>query len=462
MAKKAVLAISGTLLLFLVFSPILASAAFDISVTPFEGGFDLRFGKVSLIGPETNQELVVNITSDIAKQYRIYQTILEPLNNGQGATISGNNFFVYGLRGTNKFGTLSVEEQMSVSMGRTIIYTSNAQGASDSFTLVYSLRGPFNVPSGQYRGKISFVLQPIDSSQSPVTAFLNIFADIEVESSIEIKTTTGSKIIALNSAKEDAKSADLLTEIKGGLGNQFRIVQVMEQPLMSSEGNQLSEGAVNFQVQEVKKGSGVNTPTNLTAGRQEIYTSTPRGDADSFIITYSLGDLLKEKAGRYNGNIKYLVEGSGYVKAGLIDTLSLEVENERMFNLIVTPEMGGSLQFRDLKSNQPPRINEVTLQVKSNIGKRYQVSQNISSLFTSPEGQTIPGKYFTIREESLNTKGVLKYPDKTETKAGEMSLFVSDKEGSSDTFKVIYELTIPPDLHAGDYSTRIIYTLSEI
>jgi hypothetical protein len=462
MTRKTGFLVAGIVLFSLIILPRFALAAFNISVTPFEGGFDLRFGKVSAIGPETNKELVINITTDIGKQYRIRQSILEPLNNGQGVTIPPNNFFVYGLRGTNKFGTLSVEEQIPVSMGRNIIYTSNQEGSADSFTLVYGLRGPFNIAPGQYRGRISFSLEPIDSSQNSVTSILNIFADIEVESSIAIKIVSGSKVIALNSVSENAKSADVLVEIKGGLGNQFRITQVMEQPLMSSEGNELSAGALNFAVKEAKKGEGITTPTNLSSGRQDIYTSTSQGDADSFIITYALGDLSQEKAGRYKTNIKYLVGGSGYVKQGLIETLNLEVQNERMFNLVVTPEMGGSLQFRDLKPLQPPRINEVVFKINTNTGRRYQVSQNTPSLFTNKEGEIIPGKYFTMRTESLNTKGILKYPNKTEVRAGEMSLFVSDDLGTCDTFKVIYELTIPPDLHAGDYSTRFMYSLTEI
>ncbi len=462
MARKKLLLIAAIALFALIIAPRVALATFNMSVTPYEGGFDLRFGKVSLIGPETNKELVVNITSDIGKQYRIYQSILEPLNNGQGATIPSSNFYVYGLRGSNKFGTLAVVEQVPVSMGRTIIYTSNQQGASDSFILVYGLRGPFNLAPGQYRGRIGFNIESFDSSQSPVTVVLNIYADIAVESSVGISTPTGSRSIVLSSAKEDKKSSDVLVEVKGGLGSQFRIVQDMSSQIMSADGNQLSEGAINFEVKEAKKGEGVTTPTNLTSGRQVLYTSTPSGDADSFIVTYSLGDFSKQKAGKYRVNIRYLLEGSGYVKAGLIDTLNLELENERMFNLIVTPEIGGSLQFRDLKPNQPPRVNEVTLQVKTNIGKRYQVSQDTPSLFTDKEGNIIPGKYFTVRTESLNTKGILNYPQKTEVKPGEMSLFVSDETGSSDTFNVIYELSTPPDLHAGDYTTRIVYTISEL
>jgi len=462
MKKSRLIIIASLFFLTSVVLPQIASAIFNLSVSPYEGGFDLRFGKVSVISPETNKELVVSITSDIGKQYRIYQSILEPLNNSQGVTIPYNNFYIYGLRGTNKFGTLSVEEQAPVSMSRSIIYTSNASGESDNFTLVYVLKGPFDVPAGQYRGRISFTIEPIDSSQSPVTSILNIFADIEVESSVEVKTATGSSVITLNSGKENENSVDVLVEIKGGFGKQFRILQVMDQPLMSSEGNQLSNEAVTLLVKENKKGDALNTANNLTIGRQVVYTSSQRGDADSFVLTYSLGDISKEKSGKYRANVGYFVEGFGGARPSSINSLTLEVINERMFNLIVTPELGSSLQFRDLKPQQPPRINEVGIKINTNIGKRYQVSQNVSSLFTDKAGNSIPSNFFTVRTESVDTKGILKYPEKTEVKPGGMSLFISDNSGSPDAFKIIYELSIPSDLHAGDYSTTIVYTISEI
>jgi hypothetical protein len=49
-----------------------------------------------------------------------------------------------------------------------------------------------------------------------------------------------------------------------------------------------------------------------------------------------------------------------------------------------------------------------------------------------------------------------------EVKRGSRVLFVSDGRGSPDKFKVIYKLSPSEDIMAGDYSTRITYTLLEI
>ena len=440
------------------------SPNFSLSVTPYEGGFDLRYGKVGPATGRVNKELVLRMNTGIAKQYRVIQTLLDPLTNAEGQRIPQNNFVLYGLRGTNRFGILNVEQEAPIFLGRQVLYTSNATGDSDTFTLVYGLIPPENISPGQYRGRISFMLEPIGSNQGPVNVILNIYAEVEISSSIEVITATGSKNIVLNPNREEALSADVTFNIRGGFGKQFRILQGVENAI-SADGSTFDCSVINFSGKNAQKGITLNQPTPLAANQQQIiYTSSPAGEADSFTLTYSLGDLSKQKAGDYKLRVKYLFEGLAFAGPAmkLIDTLSLEVPVPRIFNLSVTPEMGGGIQFANIKPMQPPRTQEVTFETNSNLAKAYQVTQNMSGLLTDKEGDTIPGSYFTIREIGLDTKGTLKCSEKTELKAGETVLFVSDRNGSPDKFQAIYELSVPNDVHSGDYATFFTYSLSEL
>ena len=450
-------------MLFLFAQPqgVLA-ATFSLSVRPYEGGYNLDYGKVSPVSVRADKEVTVNITSDIGKQYRLVQTILDPLSTPEGREITRGNFFVYGVRGSNKSGTLNVEQEVPVGLSRQVIYTSNETGESDSFTLVYGLIISQDAAPGSYRGRISFTLEPIDSTQSPETAILNIFAEVEVESAIEIKTVAGAKNIKLKPGEEDTDSSSVIVNIQGGFGKQFQILQSITEQPVSSEGNFLDWEAVKFVGTNAQKGMVINEPTAFSSRPQIIYTSLSNGEADSFILSYRLGDLIEEKAGIYNTRIQYLMEGMGLSQERLIETLDLEIENPRIFDLVVSPELGGVMRFRELMPQQPPKTQEVILEVKSNIGKQYQVTQKVASLLTSKEGKIIPQENFTLREEGIETKGTLKYPNKTEVKSGEMVLFVSDKEGLPDKFKVIYELAVPKDIHPGEYYTGFTYSISEI
>lgn len=441
-----------------------AYAAFDLQIRPYEGGYDLRYHNIDPQTGKVNKEVVVDITSDISKQYRLIQVLQEPLTNEQGASVPQNSFTVYAVRASNNSGTVSVETDTPVFLGRTILYTSNSSGLSDSFILVYSLALPPDQEPGSYRGRLQFTLEPIDSSESAKIFILNIYADIETQTRFEINTSSQDKIIHLDASIPEKNSSDVGINIKGGLGKQFKIIQLLTQPLISPEGYELKAQSIKFAAGQAKEGSAVNQPLPLSDAAQAIYTSGARGQPDSFIITYSLDDLKGQKAGRYTSSIKYLLEGENIPGGGLIDTLRLEVENPRIFDLLITPELGGRIEFRGLKPMQPPKTYEVLIKIDSNTGKKYQVNQVITSGLMNKEGYEISSKYFTCRtEQSTDTKGSVRLQQQSAIeKQRDTTLFISDDDGSADTFKVIYELTPPPDVQAGDYSTTLVYSLLEI
>jgi hypothetical protein len=442
-----------------------ACAEFSLSVKPYEGGYDLNFGKIGLGASGANQEVIVNIRSDIGKQYRLIQTFFEPLTNSQGISIpTQNTCFLYALRGSAKYGTLSVEQETPVNFARSIIYTSNSQGLSDSFTLVYSLKGPFQVPSGSYRGRVGFSLEAIDSNQPPATAFMNILCEVESAEYIQIKTLDGDKRLRLNSRSLDSRSCLVDFNVLSGLGSQYRIIQSITEPLRSSEGFELPEGAVVFQMEQITKGSGPHQETPVSMRPQTIYSSDGKGNPENFIENFRLVDLSGVKAGTYKTNVAYLIEESNGQTTKRLGNYLLEVEVVNEFDLELKTESGGGvIQFKDIGPNKPARTFWIEVTVKTNLGKPYLVTQKVTSDLTNKAGKSIPSKYFTIRTETVNnTKGILKFPQNTEFKPGDTVLFVSDKKGSADTFKTVYELSAPVGVIAGDYSASVVYSLSEL
>ena len=438
-----------------------AFAAFSLSVTPFEGGQNIRFGNISAqANGIVNKEVTLRVTSNINKQYRVIQQILDPLSTADGYEVPYTSLRVYAIRGTNKYGTLSVTNEIPVSLSRSILYTSNTQGTPDSFQLVYRLLTS-NVPAGSYRGRISYTLEPIDSSQNSHTVVLNVFAEVSVENAIIIQTQDGSKTISLKHADKTKHNFDVSFDIIGGLGQQFKVIQIIPQPLASPEGKELALESVNFTVRGNKRGVATSQSTALSKREQVIYTSNINGDPDKFLITYNLGDLSWQRPGRYKTTLKYILQGTGILNTGLLDIFNLEVENEKIFQISAASETGG-INFLDLDPKDPPKISEVLIEVKTNLGKPYQVTQNVVSLLSNKAGDTIADKYFTMTTQSLDTKGDLKILAKSPVKKGDTLLFTSDKDGSPAQFAIVYELRVPREVKKGNYSTQILYSLSEI
>lgn len=461
-AFKSGILILGLVWIYLFSLPKPAAAEFSLSYRLTEGGYQLELSPINQY-----KGVRIEVVSDISTRYEVIARMIKPLENKDNpAIVIRDNFVLRGLRGTNRFGNFRVPTEDTRVNSNEVLYISGTAGDSDSFILVYGINQIQDITPGNYFGKVSFTLSPIDSTRSTVTkildVYVNISQEVEIKPAIEIIPASGLNTIILDSKKEEEMMFDVQVKINGRFNNLFSIFQFINKPLESNEGNKLDYGVINFKTSEVKKGMAVSLMP-LSNQRQNIYTSTPSGEApEGFVITYSLGDISGQKAGRYISNIQYYLEQTGKPTV-FLKSLYLEVNIERIFDIAITPQDEKStIEFKDLKPREPAKKNEVTIGIKTNIGKKYQVSQNVYSELTDNEGNTIPAKYFTLRTESMDTKGALMFLQKAEVKQGDTMLFISDDPGSPDNFKVIYELAYPMDIKAGDYSTRIIYTLSEI
>lgn len=437
-------------------------AVFDISYTLTEGGYRLE------LTPNASFKGVrLEVDSDLAQQYEIVQTVVKPLENRDNPGITLRDNLVYrALVGSNKFGSLRIPASDIPVRSGEVLYTSNATGNADSFTLVFGLLRAEDITPGYYFGRLAFTLNPVGSGGAQVTKILEISVKVEEEGRgqpmIKVSTIGGSRKIVLSSKKTGRQSEDVVFELGGTFKRLFSITQTLTSTLESQDANRLDNEAVSLLVKDVTKGMGINQLTPVSSRVQTLYTSGPNGQCDPyFVVTYSLGDLSKQKAGFYRSSMQYFLEDMG--SQVRLETIQFEIENERIFDLVVTPQgQSYTIEFRDLKPTSLPQRNEVTLEVKTNIGKQYQVIQDIRSDLLNAQGEAIPAKYFTLLTEPENTKGALKASVKQEVKKGSTVLFVSDTRGSADTFRVVYELACPPSSPAGNYETNVTYSLIEI
>jgi hypothetical protein len=147
-----------------------------------------------------------------------------------------------------------------------------------------------------------------------------------------------------------------------------------------------------------------------------------------------------------------------------IDDFDIEIVVEPVFDLeISTGDKKSIIEFRDIKPATPIKTSEVILKINSNISKPYQVTQDISGELSDTSGKAIPFEYFKMQVVLSDTsKGSSRLTEKTKVRKGNSVLFVSDNRGSSETFKVVYELNYPENINAGDYFANVVYDISEI
>ena len=435
-------------------------AAFSVSVTPYEGGSELRFGRLEAEIPQVKREATVTITTDVSKRYHVYQEMLMPLANSQGEVIPRDSLQIYTLQGSNARGSLEAEQTQSMPGGRMLLYTSDSAGQGDSFIVVYSLRLPAGSSGGTYRGQMMFTLEAVDGSVTSNKKYLNAAVTLESQAGLEVVTALGSRSIELQAEDLFQEKNEVLLKITGNLGQSYRLIQCLPEALRS-EHNDLPDDAVSFKVREGRKGR-VAEEGELRSGNTVLYTSNSSGSADNVSVSYHLKETLSAQAGLYRGKVRFFLETPMMTKGIEQPSLDFLVNIEPTFELQVSPETGGRIEFTDVKAMQPPKINEVAIGVATNLGRPYQISQKVNSLLMNEQGETIDEGEFTFYEQEVTKGGILKHPSRTEVEVGETTLFISDQQGSPAQFKIIYELTVPRDVGAGKYSSQITYTISEL
>ncbi len=442
-----------------------AHAIFELQVTPRRGGNNIRFEQVQPGVLPQNEEVTVTVQTDEAAQYRILQTVYQPLTNEFGNTIPQGAFIVFSP--SSPLGTLRTQLETPVSMGQYPIFTSNGAGDTDSFILVYNARVPENQPGGVYHTQIQFMLELVSPKSGITSRIVNMDVRLEIRPTfrITIKNVQGGRDLNFSRiTKDNPTSAEALNiEIQSNIGSTFRIIQQLTEPLMSQDGEMLDPGLIKFVATGANKGalSAAGTPVELSQAPQPFYTSNKVGEGDVLQLQYVIAPPADQKAGVYAGSISFRVESSSFSAPAETFNIPVKIEIEPTFYLDVKAEDGSGIHFGTFRTGDENQQKRVTLTVYSNMGKPYQVTQIIPRKLTNAEGKAIPESYFMYFGAEAQT-GKLQAKVPTPVQEGESVVFTSDNKGTPDKFILNYTLTIPKGTRAGSYSSEVRYSITTL
>lgn len=444
------LLIKGVIVLF-CFS---AQAETKIFVSPMEGVMDLDFGEVSF-SSLVNRRVKVEIVSSENKQYQVFQRLQEGLVNERGVRLNPSTIISYTLPGSSMRGSLYQQQPVSLSYNDQLLYVSAPEGGSDSFVVVYTLKGEKLNDYGQFLGRIVYTLRPIQGGEEEV-AILEI--SLKAESAVEVKcyTEKGDDVLRLTTRSEQTKTGYVRFSLKGARGGKWRVYQEVSCGWENEIGERISSEEIKFFTSQGEGEHIFSSPAPLKEERTVIYSSDKR--EDSFLIHFLLGEGIKEKkTGVYRGRLRYLVEGEGFQQ--WID-LDLEVEVCPVFNLEISFPPGG-IKFSNLL---PPssQFKEVKVEVKTNLGQPYIVMHTLTSPLTNEKGNQILPEFFAFKQEiEEGEKGKVRFGEFSPVPVGDVPVFFSDEKGSPAKFKVIYRLSPYKGMYAGSYTTVVSYSLAE-
>ncbi|MCM8774392.1 MAG: hypothetical protein NC820_06640 [Candidatus Omnitrophica bacterium] len=451
--RKLIFIISG----FLIFISSSGFAEISISVNLFEGGQSLRFSRVdsSIV---RSQEVRIRINSLEAAQYQVYQRVIEPFVNERGERLDMQALTSKTLLGSNSQGALYHTEEMSLSYGDELLYTSDTQGNSDSFRIIYTVRGNKLNASGSFLGKILYTVRQI-AGREEKTYILNVYIDASEEFNIEANTSSGRDIVKLNTKSKQEMEGYLRISFKGNLNKEVKLYQVLEDLPQNELRETIDKEVIKFSVSANDESKvSYRSPTGLEKKQVLLYSSNQ--PEDNVYVRFFLDEekIKSQKAGSYKSKLIYILERDGEERSFY---LNLEVDVQPIFTLetILPPE---GMYFTNLLPTSPPQVKEVEVIVKTNLGKPYMVIQTINNPLTNEEGKEIPCNYLTMRQEIIEGSPYkVQFSEFTSLPLGDTPLIISNDKGEPIRFKVTYRLKPYSGMFAGNYSTRVNYSLAE-
>lgn len=418
----------------------------------------MRFGRISS-GIEVSQEARIRVSSSEGTQYQVFHRLLDPLVNEKNVPLGNDVISTYTLLGSNASGTLYAQNVERIGFGDQLLYSSASGGESDNFTVVYAISSDRINATGNFFGRIQYAVRPVGgASQDDV--ILNMTVEVSGELKIEVEGSSTPDTVRLKLKGDRDREGFVKLGFRENIAGEIRAFQEVEIFPQDEFFTGINENLILYTASGSTKGElSPHVPTALTRKRSLIYSS--RAGEDTFYINFILNenDMGQQRAGTYKGKLKYIVEAGQDRRE---KDISLEVEVEPTFIMEVDLPTGG-LSFDRLLPDSQPSIREVDVQVRTNLGKPYMVTQSIASPLTNETGAQMPGEYFTMKIEPVDGQsGKGMFADYQPVPGSDHPIFASDNKGSPSHFKVIYRLRPFEGMAAGDYSTSIRFSLGEI
>ncbi len=434
------------------------SATLNLVVNSVDGSNSLRLGRV-VSGLDNKKELRIRISSDTASQYQVFQRVVEPVVNEKGETLDLKAIQTATALGSNGAGTLYIQNAESLTFSDQLIYTSGRSGEGDAFTVAYAVRPDLMNAAGNFSGKIAFTVRSTGGGNQD-QVLMNVYLD----STSEWKTSVvGGKLagrVHIKDTDTTDKTADYVkVSFSGNMGKEVRVYQEFENLPQDPAANEIAADAVRyFAAGSSAQGIRAVDPAPLARTKTLIYAA--QKPADDFLV-YFMMDPVKgplQTAGLYTARMKFIVETDDARQEFPID-LECEVQPIFSMDMAFPPE---GVSFANVLPTNPPVEKEVTVSVRTNLHKAYQVTQNMASVMVNEKGSEVKKDYFTFQVQvAPGDKGHTKFAEFSPMLVGEYPVFASDSQGDPAQFKVVYRLQGYTQMSGGSYAAPIRFSVNQ-
>jgi hypothetical protein len=268
-----------------------------------------------------------------------------------------------------------------------------------------------------------------------------------------------SRVSVKDTDKELDSSDGIKISFAGGDGNDVRIYQEVPVVPQDQRAQELKSGILLFMVASTDPSSSASGQGTLLDRPRDLIYSGRAAQNDLVIRFLPVTEKVSEQdAGDYAGQLKYAIETTQGRQEFTVD-LEFHVQPVFMMEASMPPE---GVSFNNVIATNAPEDKVVTLTVRTNLHKPYQVTQAFSSPLTNEKGKEIDKDHFLVKVDvPAGQKGKTKFVEFSPMEVGEYPVYSSDGQGSPATFKVLYRLQAYSQMNAGNFLAPIRFSLDQ-
>ena len=433
-------------------------AAVSLTVTPAEGGTSIRFGRVDTLSSE-DKEVRIRVNSDEGKQYQVFQRMVGPLVNEKGETVDHTAILSGGLIGSNAQGTLYIQDVEQLGFADQQIYSSDPAGNPDSFLVFYKVDPRALTVSGSFQGQLLYTVRPVGGGSIDETV-LTVTLETSVDLSIETSGNAGPDRVKISTEQRPVSDSTFSISFTNNVeGNPIKIYQQVDVLPRDELMQSIDTGLIQYLPLGGENGEILReASSDLRPEQVLIYEGTASHDAIGINFAVNQDMVQGYHAGEYEGQVRYVVETR---QGEQTFDCHLALTVEPVFELKVEYPPDG-MSFHGALETDPPQVRDITVTVKTNLGKPYVINQLIQAPLTNEKGAEFSSEFFTVREELIKGDGEVQHVDFSPVSKGEVPLYVSDGQGTSAVLRISYRMKPYPDMQAGNYKVQVMYSLGAI
>ena len=433
-----------------------ARAAVSLSLSSLRGGSaTIDLGDVDLARRTTHDEVTVQMTSTAAEQYRLAQVISSPLINEQGTTLDPSTVLQELIGGHS--GTVPFRGAAPLSTHPIHLFTSNAAGQSDTLTMLdsFSVSTTQLPQAGTYQGALTYTLETVNGSSVDTRT---VPMRLEVQPVAMIDFARGS-LTQLRCGRVEPGTSSTPQQISvivaSNVPGSVQVTQLVREPWVNEQGQPLPLSAMRMTA--VSGGSrlleGELLPQMILATNSQLLSSS-RLD-----LSYQMIVPDQQTAGLYRGTIWVMLEAGGGqqslqipVELEVVPVLALSIEQ------LEGQQVG--LSFRSLTPGMTSQPQTLVFRVQTNIGKPYEVFQELASRLISEEGRPLPQEAFVCTARGGGGRAPLMASQPMAVPPGRALLYRSDEAGTPTEFSLSCYVQIPVEAVAGMYQSSLLFTVT--